>query len=171
MRFKQTDQPRHWRDLAFCLALLPYTTEKAMKRLVESLPFYQDKLHEPAVFAHFEEILNKVCGAALFCAASAASAAASACFVADARVRGLERGCCAPPTKTRKFQKAEVKAIADEFEGKLRELHSLGVENEVTVAKAALAVKKATTAPAKARTKKVKSVGFANEPDVFDVIA
>ena len=59
-RFKQTDQPRQWRDLAYCLALLPYTTEKSMKRLADSLPLYQDKLHEPGVYMHFEEIMNKV---------------------------------------------------------------------------------------------------------------
>jgi condensin complex subunit 1 len=58
-RFKQTEQPRQWRDLALCLSLLPYTTEKAIKRLVDLVPLYQETLHEPTVYAYFEEILNK----------------------------------------------------------------------------------------------------------------
>ena len=128
-RFKQTEEPRHWRDLAYCLSLLPYTSEKSIKRLVDSLPLYQDKLHEPAVYAAFEEIL----------------------------------------AKTRKFPKPEIKAFADEFEAKLAALHNVGVENEATVAKAVAATKKAT---AKGRGgKKAKSVGFADEPDVFEVVA
>ena len=31
-----------------------------MKKLIEGLPFYQDKLHEEAVYARFSEILAKV---------------------------------------------------------------------------------------------------------------
>lgn len=31
-----------------------------MKKLIEGLPFYQDKLHEEAVFNRFSEILSKV---------------------------------------------------------------------------------------------------------------
>lgn len=31
-----------------------------MKKLIEGLPFYQDKLHEETVFAKFTEILTKV---------------------------------------------------------------------------------------------------------------
>lgn len=30
-----------------------------MKKLIEGLQFYRDKLHEPAVFAKFQEILGK----------------------------------------------------------------------------------------------------------------
>ena len=31
-----------------------------MKKLIEGLPFYRDKLHEEGVFARFQEILVKV---------------------------------------------------------------------------------------------------------------
>ena len=31
-----------------------------MKKLVEGLPFYRDKLHEEGVYARFQEILVKV---------------------------------------------------------------------------------------------------------------
>lgn len=31
-----------------------------MKKLIEGLPFYQDKLHEETVFGRFNEILTKV---------------------------------------------------------------------------------------------------------------
>lgn len=30
-----------------------------MKKLIDGLQFYRDKLHEPAVFARFQEILGK----------------------------------------------------------------------------------------------------------------
>jgi condensin complex subunit 1 len=53
-------EPRQWRDIAFCLSLLPFNSELAVKKLVEGLPFYQDKLHEEGVFKRFQEILAKV---------------------------------------------------------------------------------------------------------------
>jgi hypothetical protein len=34
-RFRQTDVPRQWRDLAFCLSRLSYTSDKAVKKLIE----------------------------------------------------------------------------------------------------------------------------------------
>ena len=60
-RFRLTSEPRQWRDIAFCLSLLPFKSERSVKRLIEGLPFYQDKLHEEAVFNRFNEILTKVC--------------------------------------------------------------------------------------------------------------
>lgn len=59
-RFRLTEDPRQWRDIAFCLSLLPFKSEKSVKRLIEGLPFYQDKLHEETVFNRFSEILQKV---------------------------------------------------------------------------------------------------------------
>jgi condensin complex subunit 1 len=59
-RFRLTEEPRQWRDIAFCLSLLPFKSEKSVKRLIEGLPFYQDKLHEETVFNRFNEILQKV---------------------------------------------------------------------------------------------------------------
>ncbi|KAF8342559.1 non-SMC mitotic condensation complex subunit 1-domain-containing protein [Cantharellus anzutake] len=58
-RFRLASEPRQWRDIAFCLSLLPFKSERSVKRLIEGLPFYQDKLHEEAVFNRFNEILIK----------------------------------------------------------------------------------------------------------------
>lgn len=60
-RFRLTDDPRQWRDIAYCLSLLPYKSEKSVKKIVEGLPFYRDKLYEEGVFERFQEILQKVC--------------------------------------------------------------------------------------------------------------
>ena len=59
-RFRLTEDPRQWRDIAFCLSLLPFKSERSVKKLIEGLQFYRDKLHEDAVFARFQEILTKV---------------------------------------------------------------------------------------------------------------
>ncbi|KWU41778.1 hypothetical protein RHOSPDRAFT_22371, partial [Rhodotorula sp. JG-1b] len=58
-RFSGTSQPRQWRDIAFCLSLLPFNSDNAVKKLLEGLPFYQDKLHEETVYKRFGEILTK----------------------------------------------------------------------------------------------------------------
>ncbi|BGP32073.1 condensin complex non-SMC subunit Cnd1 [Rhodotorula toruloides] len=59
-RFQAMTEPRQWRDIAFCLSLLPFNSELAVKKLTEGLPFYQDKLHEETVFKRFGEILAKI---------------------------------------------------------------------------------------------------------------
>ncbi|GAA5942619.1 hypothetical protein JCM3775_003658 [Rhodotorula graminis] len=59
-RFQTTNQPRQWRDIAFCLSLLPFNSDTAVKKLVEGVPFYQDKLHEETVYKRFGEILTKI---------------------------------------------------------------------------------------------------------------
>ncbi|SCV74340.1 BQ2448_6772 [Microbotryum intermedium] len=59
-RFQMATDARQWRDIAFCLSLLPFNSEVAVKKLVEGLPFYQDKLHEETVYKRFGEILTKV---------------------------------------------------------------------------------------------------------------
>ncbi|KAF8155920.1 non-SMC mitotic condensation complex subunit 1-domain-containing protein [Crassisporium funariophilum] len=58
-RFRLTEDPRQWRDIAFCLSLLPFKSERSVKKLIEGLQFYRDKLHEPKVFEKFTEILVK----------------------------------------------------------------------------------------------------------------
>ncbi|KAG8973254.1 Condensin complex subunit [Tulasnella sp. 425] len=58
-RFRLTEEPRQWQDIAFCLSLLPFKSERSMKKLIEGLPFYQDKLHNEVVFTRFSEILAK----------------------------------------------------------------------------------------------------------------
>jgi len=59
-RFRLTEDTRQWRDIAFCLSLLPYKSERSVKKLIEGLPFYRDKLQEEDVFKRFQEILAKV---------------------------------------------------------------------------------------------------------------
>ena len=54
-----TDDARQWRDIAYCLALLPFKSERSLKKLIEGLPFYRDKLHDQTVFGYFSEILTK----------------------------------------------------------------------------------------------------------------
>ncbi|KDQ09126.1 hypothetical protein BOTBODRAFT_179302 [Botryobasidium botryosum FD-172 SS1] len=58
-RFRLTNDERQWRDIAYCLSLLPFKSERSMKKLIEGLPAYQDKLHEETVFMRFNEILTK----------------------------------------------------------------------------------------------------------------
>jgi hypothetical protein len=58
-RFRLSEDTRQWRDVAFCLSLLPFKSERSVKKLVEGLPFYRDKLHEEGVYARFQEILAK----------------------------------------------------------------------------------------------------------------
>ena len=60
-RFRLTDDPRQWRDIAFCLSLLPFKSDRSVKKLIEGLQYYRDKLHEPVVYEKFTEILTKVC--------------------------------------------------------------------------------------------------------------
>jgi hypothetical protein len=59
-RFRLSEEPRQWRDIAFCLSLLPFKSERSVKKLIEGLQFYRDKLHEKEVFDRFTEILTKV---------------------------------------------------------------------------------------------------------------
>ncbi|EPQ26618.1 uncharacterized protein PFL1_05939 [Pseudozyma flocculosa PF-1] len=58
-RFRLTSEERQWRDIAFCLSLLPYKSERSIKKLIDGLPFYQDKLHHGEVYKRFLEILAK----------------------------------------------------------------------------------------------------------------
>ncbi|KAH9887887.1 non-SMC mitotic condensation complex subunit 1-domain-containing protein [Cubamyces lactineus] len=58
-RFRLSEDPRQWRDIAFCLSLLPFKSERSVKKLMEGLQYYRDKLHEEAVYARFQEILTK----------------------------------------------------------------------------------------------------------------
>ncbi|OWZ79155.1 condensin complex subunit 1 [Cryptococcus neoformans Bt85] len=58
-RFRQATEERQWRDISYCLSLLPFKSERSVKKLIEGLPFYQDKLHEETVFRRFTEILAK----------------------------------------------------------------------------------------------------------------
>ncbi|KAF9233399.1 non-SMC mitotic condensation complex subunit 1-domain-containing protein [Melanogaster broomeanus] len=59
-RFRLSEEPRQWRDIAFCLSLLPFKSERSVKKLIEGLQFYRDKLHVEEVFKRFVEILQQV---------------------------------------------------------------------------------------------------------------
>jgi hypothetical protein len=59
-RFKNLDDRRQWRDIAYCLSLLPYKSEKSFKKLTEGMAHYQDKLNENDVYKYFTEIIAKV---------------------------------------------------------------------------------------------------------------
>ncbi|KAI0298641.1 non-SMC mitotic condensation complex subunit 1-domain-containing protein [Multifurca ochricompacta] len=39
-RFRLSEDTRQWRDISFCLSLLPFKSERSVKKLVEGLPFY-----------------------------------------------------------------------------------------------------------------------------------
>ncbi|KAH9972005.1 non-SMC mitotic condensation complex subunit 1 [Lactifluus volemus] len=59
IRFRLTGDTRQWRDIAFCLSLLPFKSECSVKKLIEGLPFYRDKLYEEGGYARFQEVLVK----------------------------------------------------------------------------------------------------------------
>ncbi|KAI8917711.1 non-SMC mitotic condensation complex subunit 1-domain-containing protein [Powellomyces hirtus] len=59
LRFRNADTERQWRDISFCLTLLSFASDKSVKKLIEHLPQYQDKLHEPVLYKHLEDILAK----------------------------------------------------------------------------------------------------------------
>lgn len=58
-RFRVATEPRQWNDIALCLSLLPYQSEKCVRMLIDNMPFYWDKLYEPKVFGHFCDIIVK----------------------------------------------------------------------------------------------------------------
>ncbi|KAI8927315.1 hypothetical protein BC831DRAFT_504035 [Entophlyctis helioformis] len=60
VRFRNADTERQWQDIAYCLSLLSFSTDKSFKKLVDHLPFYQDKLHAEKVYKYLTEIIKKV---------------------------------------------------------------------------------------------------------------
>ena len=59
LRFRQSDSARHARDLAFCLGLVNFAGDRALRKLVEGFPQYQDKLVDERVMQAFVEIVNR----------------------------------------------------------------------------------------------------------------
>lgn len=57
-RFRATRTDRQWRDLSYCLSVLPYN-EKAFKKLMENVRCYHDKLSDEEVFTCFNNIITK----------------------------------------------------------------------------------------------------------------
>ncbi|KAL0080987.1 non-SMC mitotic condensation complex subunit 1-domain-containing protein [Phycomyces blakesleeanus] len=58
-RFLNTNDKRVWRDIAFCLSLMPFKSDRSFRKLLEGIPAYQDKLQEEAVHRSFLEIVAK----------------------------------------------------------------------------------------------------------------
>lgn len=56
LRFRVTQEKRQWRDIAFCLSLLTYT-EKTIKKLIEHIPNFRDKVQEDEVYDSFKAII------------------------------------------------------------------------------------------------------------------
>lgn len=58
-RFRNSDELRHSRDLAYCLSLISFSGDRSLKKLVESFPLYQDKLVDEIVLGSFVEIVQR----------------------------------------------------------------------------------------------------------------
>ncbi|KAJ2614796.1 condensin complex non-SMC subunit Cnd1 [Coemansia sp. RSA 1365] len=58
-RFRNTTDTRQCRDIAYCMTLLPFKSERSLRRLMDGLPSYQDKLADDAVYKLFADIATK----------------------------------------------------------------------------------------------------------------
>ncbi|XP_063825946.1 condensin complex subunit 1, partial [Ostrinia nubilalis] len=56
-RFKLSTEERQWRDLAYCLSLFSYN-ERSLRKLIENLDCYKDKLHCSGVMDSFTALMN-----------------------------------------------------------------------------------------------------------------
>lgn len=59
LRFKVTSIERQWRDIAFCLSLLRHT-EKTLKKLIDHIPQFKDKIQSDEVMDCFKTIISNV---------------------------------------------------------------------------------------------------------------
>ncbi|XP_063681213.1 condensin complex subunit 1-like [Bolinopsis microptera] len=57
-RFRATRCDRQWHDLSFCLSLLSYS-EKSLKKLLDNIACYHDKLSDSEVYGNFTVIVEK----------------------------------------------------------------------------------------------------------------
>lgn len=58
-RFK-TATPQQARRLAFCLTLLPWTSERTIRRLIDAMPLYIGAVVDEKVCKLFGEVIQKV---------------------------------------------------------------------------------------------------------------
>ena len=58
-RLKNAYDVRLWRDVSYCLSLLPYNTERTLKKLIDNAPLYQDKIHDDFFHKCFCDIIGK----------------------------------------------------------------------------------------------------------------
>ncbi|XP_048478584.1 condensin complex subunit 1 [Plutella xylostella] len=56
-RFKLSTEERQWRDLAYCLSLFSYN-ERSLKKLMENMDCYKDKLHCKGVIECFNTLMS-----------------------------------------------------------------------------------------------------------------
>ena len=56
-RFKVTEQERQFREIAYCLSLLPYT-EKTIKKLIDNIVLFKDKVQVKEVYDFFRQIIS-----------------------------------------------------------------------------------------------------------------
>ncbi|KAG6452841.1 hypothetical protein O3G_MSEX007806 [Manduca sexta] len=56
-RFKLSTEERQWRDLAYCLSLFTYN-ERSLRKLIENLDCYKDKLHSQGVMNSFNTLMS-----------------------------------------------------------------------------------------------------------------
>ncbi|XP_063704070.1 condensin complex subunit 1 [Culicoides brevitarsis] len=57
LRFKVTHHERQWRDVAYCLSLLSYN-EKTIKKLIEHIPCFKDKIQINEIYDSFKLIIT-----------------------------------------------------------------------------------------------------------------
>lgn len=58
-RFAHAFNDRYYRDIGFCLSLLPFSTERSVRKLIEHLPHYQNFLHDDVLYSCFTEIISR----------------------------------------------------------------------------------------------------------------
>lgn len=56
-RFRNTNTERQWRDIAYCLSLLNHS-EKTMRKLIDHLPNYKDKVQYDEIYECFKTIIS-----------------------------------------------------------------------------------------------------------------
>lgn len=57
-RFRASSHERQWSDLAYCLGLMQYS-DRSLRRLLENLPCYAEKLTVPSIYEVFCDILHQ----------------------------------------------------------------------------------------------------------------
>lgn len=56
-RFKLATEERQWCDIAYCLSLFTYN-ERSLRKLIENLDCFKDKLHCSGVMECFSTLMN-----------------------------------------------------------------------------------------------------------------
>ena len=59
-RFRVSTNTRQNSDIAYCLSLMSFTSAGPVKKLIECLPYYYDKIYDEVVFGFFADILGKI---------------------------------------------------------------------------------------------------------------